>query len=124
MKKVILLFVIILTSNLTNSQTTKKKKSNPKANSIQYTEEKALELISDYYEFYNADEEYDNPVVRRISNNVFYVKVDYCGGGKDICYETNYNNGESTKHEFFWHSKVLILKIQSSTKYTVNEKYD
>ena len=90
---------------------------------IKYSEEKALELIADYYEFYNADEEYDNPVVRQISNNVFYVKVEYCTGGKDTCYKSDYNGG-TIKHDFFWSSKVLVLKIQSSTKYTVTVKDD
>ena len=120
MKKIILLFALLLTANLANSQNTKKK-TTTKSSSVKYSEEKALELIADYYEFYNADEEYDNPVVRRISNNVFYVKVEYCNGGKDTCYESDYNGG-TKKHEFFWSSKALVLKIQSSTKYTVTVK--
>ena len=66
-----------------------KKETTTKSSSVKYSEEKALELIADYYEFYNADEEYDSPVVRRISNNVFYVKVEYCNGGKDTCYESD-----------------------------------
>jgi hypothetical protein len=119
MKKTILLFTLILSYSLANSQTVKKKST---VNSVRYSEEKALELIADYYEFYNADEEYDNPIVRRISNNVFYVKVEYCSGGKNICYNSDYNGG--TKHEFFWRSKVLVLKIQSASKYTVTVKSD
>lgn len=122
MKKIILIIFVVLTSNFVGAQNTKKKTTS-KNSSAKYSEEKALELLADYYEFYNADEEYENPVVRRISNNVFYIKVDYCNGGKDICYESDYNGG-TKKHEFFWHSKVLILKIQSPTKYTVNEKFD
>jgi hypothetical protein len=120
MKKIILLFIIIWASNLANSQTNKKKST---VKSVRYTEEKALELIADYYEFYNADEEYDNPVVRQISNNVFYVKVQYCDGGKETCYESD-DNDETVKRDFFWSSKVLVLKIQSSTKYTVTVKTD
>ena len=120
MKRIILLFAILLTSNFAFSQTTKKKSTTTKR--IRYSEEKALEFIADYYEFYNADEEYDNPVVRQISNNVFYVKVQYCSGGKEICYEEV--DGEKVKKDFFWNSKVLVLKIQSSTKYTVTIKED
>lgn len=111
-----------MTANFANSQTAKKK-SNIKSNSVQYSEEKALELIADYYEFYNADEEYNDPKVRRVSNNVFYVSVKYCHGGKDICYNEDYN-GNKVKDDFFWRSKVLVLKIQSSTKYTVTIKED
>lgn len=122
MKKIILIFFILLTSNIANSQNSKKK-ATTKSSSVKYSEEKALELIADYYEFYNADEEYDNPVVRQISNNVFYVKVEYCTGGKDTCYKSDYNGG-TIKHDFFWSSKVLVLKIQSSTKYTVTVKDD
>jgi hypothetical protein len=122
MKKILLITLIVLSSNYANSQNTKKK-SNTKSSSVKYSEERALELLADYYEFYNSDEEYENPVVRRISNNVFYIKVNFCNGGKSICYQTN-SEGEETKHEFFWSSKVLILKIQSPTKYTVNQKFN
>lgn len=122
MKKIILIVFVLLTSNIANSQNTKKK-TIAKSSSIKYTEEKALELIADYYEFYNADEEYDNPIVRQISNNIFYVKVEYCNGGKETCYQSDYNGG-TKKHDFFWSSKVLVLKIQSSTKYTVTVKED
>ena len=121
MKKLILVLFLVWSSNLIYSQGAKKK-SNVKTNSIQYSEEKALELIADYYEFYNADESYDNPVVRRVSNNTFYVKVEFCNGGEEICFKNDYDN-EKVKNDFFWNSKVLILKIQSSTKYNVSIKY-
>ena len=106
-----------------------KKKTSTKSSSVQYSEDKALELIADYYEFYNADEKYENPVVRRISNNVFYVKVEYCNGGNDICFDQKTVRNEDGTTEFvqvrsehFWDSKVLVLKIQTSTKYTVTVK--
>jgi len=128
MKKIILIFIVLLTSNFANSQKVKKKTST-KSSNVQYSEDKALELIADYYEFYNADEKYENPVVRRISNNVFYVKVEYCNGGNDICFDQKTLRNEDGTTEFvqvrsehFWDSKVLILKIQTSTKYTVTVK--
>jgi hypothetical protein len=130
MRKLILIFIVILTSNFANSQKVKKKTST-KSSSVQYSEEKALELIADYYDFYNSDEKYENPVVRRISNNVFYVKVEYCSGGNDICFDQKSVRNENgttefieVRNEHFWDSKVLILKIQSSTKYTVTVKED
>jgi hypothetical protein len=128
MKKIVLIVLVILSANFANSQNTKKK-TTTKSSGVKYSEEKALELIADYYEFYNADEKYENPVVRRISNNVFYVKVEYCNGGDDICFDQRSVRNENgttefiqVKNEHFWDSKVLILKIQSSTKYTVTVK--
>ncbi|HFG0566541.1 TPA: hypothetical protein ACGFUW_002323 [Flavobacterium psychrophilum] len=112
MKKIILIFAFILSVNLANSQTTKKN-LNSKTISVQYTEEKALEFLEDYFSFYNADEAYRNPNVRRISNNVFYISLQTC-----------INKAEFMEDDFHWNSKVLVLKIQSSTKYTIKEKFE
>lgn len=106
-------------------QTTQKK---TQSKATVYSEEHALECVQDYYEFYNADESYSDPKVRRVSNNVFYISVKYCSGGKDICY-TKENIGTwdrpiyiEKKHDFFWHSKVLVLTCTSKTKYTIRVK--
>ncbi|HFG0566739.1 hypothetical protein [Flavobacterium psychrophilum] len=112
MKKIILLIAFILTANFANSQTTKKK-SNSKAISVQYSEEKALEFLEDYFSFYNADEAYRNPNVRRVSNNVFYISLQTC-----------INKTEFLEDDFHWNAKVYVLKIQSSTKYTIKEKFE
>jgi hypothetical protein len=108
-----------------SAQTTKKTTAQK---TTVYSEEHALECVQDYYEFYNADESYSDPKVRRVSNNVFYISVKYCSGGKDICY-TKENIGTwdrpfyiEKKHDFFWHSKVLILTCTSKTKYTIRVK--
>lgn len=108
-----------------NSQTPKKKIA---SKSTVYSEEHALECLEDYYEFYNADESYSNPKIRRISNNVFYISVKYCNGGKEVCY-TKENIGTwdtpiyvEKKNDFFWNSKVLVLTCTSKTKYTIKVK--
>jgi len=112
MKKIVLIVLIFLSANLANSQITKKK-SNSKVISVQYSEEKALEFLEDYFSFYNAAEAYRNPNLRRISNNVFYISLQTC-----------INEKEFMENDFFWHSKVLVLKIQSSTKYKIKEKFE
>lgn len=123
-----IIFVCIISSisiQKVNAQTTKKKVV---TKSTTYSEEHALECLEDYYEFYNADENYSNPKIRRISNNVFYISVKYCTGGKDICY-TKENIGTwdnpiyiEKKRDFFWSSKVLVLTCTSKTKYIIKEK--
>jgi hypothetical protein len=122
------LLVFTLTSIQSFSQSKINKKQSTQSSS-QYSEKHALECIEDYYEFYNADECYSDPKVRRVSNNVFYVSVKYCSGGKEICYKKE-NIGSwdnplyvEVKNDFFWHSKVLVLTCTSKTKYKVTIKY-
>lgn len=90
-----------------------------------YSEDHAMSCVSDYYEFYNADEHYSDVKLRRISGTVFYVSLKYCSGPKEICYEPEYIGGTTfyfKPKEFFWHSKVLVLTITSKTKYTIKNK--
>lgn len=115
MRRVLLFFVLIL---FTVECSIAQKKNRSKS----YSEEKALECIDDYYSFYHADYIYYKAETRRVSSNVFYVslqerfkeKDDHVIGGKFFFSDTD--------HSFFWHSKVLILTINSSTKYRVTEK--
>lgn len=127
LSKVIFLAVVFCIAQIQqlNGQTTTKK-TTPKATF--YTEEHALECVQDYYDFYNADESYSDPKVRRVSNNVFYISVKYCSGGKSICY-TKENIGTWDRplyiekpNDFFWRSKVLILTCTSKTKYSIRVK--
>ncbi len=127
--KPLVLLVFTLTSMQLFSQSKVNKKQSNQSSS-QYSEMHALECIEDYYEFYNADECYSDPKVRRISSNVFYVSVKYCSGGKEICYKkenilNTWNNPiyVEVKNDFFWHSKVLVLTCASKTKYKVTIKY-
>jgi hypothetical protein len=123
----ILLFLSITWIN-SFSQSNQNKKPTTQ-NTTQYSVNHALECIEDYYEFYNADEFYSDPKVRRVSNNVFYVSLKYCTGGKNICYkQVNIGTWDAPlyideKNEFFWHSKVLVLTCTSKTKYKVTVKY-
>jgi hypothetical protein len=116
----------VFSIQIVNGQNVQKKKSSSKATI--YSEEHAMECLQDYYDFYNADESYSDPKIRRVSNNVFYISVKYCSGGKDICY-TQEDIGSwdrplylEKKRDFFWHSKVLVLTCTSKTKYTIREK--
>ena len=125
----ILLTIMFITScNLVAAQTSSKKKSTS-TKAKYFSEDHALKCIEDYYDFYNADEHYLDPRIRRVSNNVFYVSVKYCIGGEEICFERKnigtwdnpiYITGEPK--EFFWNSKVLVLTCTSETKYKVRVK--
>lgn len=71
-----------------------------------HSEDEALALVKDYYEFYNAEMTYRNPKIRRISNNEFYVSLEECT-----------NKEMYTNDEFFWRSTVHTLVINSDGKY-------
>lgn len=119
MKKIVTILFCVLICTSAFAQKKKKK-------SVNYTEEQALEYIDDYFKFYNSNEVYENPQARKISSNVFYVKVETCSGGNETCYKTEYYEGVGSikqRNEPFWHSQVLVLTINSNGKYTVKEKY-
>ena len=133
MKNNIMLLACLL---LFNANSFSQKKTTHHTKVVKYTDEQVLKYIDDYYSFYNADEEYCCPSIRKISNNVFYIKVDVCT--KSFAYKdenvyegiTDPNTGETkmqikrikVKNDFFWHSKVLVLTIKSNGNYSVKEK--
>lgn len=113
MKK-ILFFSFLVIGVLGYSQ---KKKSSKGKSSASYSIEQALSYVEDYFDFYDANTEWDNPVIRKVSENTFFVKVSVCSGGREICYD---EDGE--KKDFFWRSQVYTLKINGSGNYTMNIK--
>jgi hypothetical protein len=77
------------------------------ASKQQHSEEEALKLIKDYYEFYNANFLYRKPKIRRISNDKFAISLEECiKEFRDI--------------EFHWSSKVLNLTIHTDGTYDIN----
>ena len=82
MKRILFIMCILVGIN-TYGQ---KKKSTQKYTKS-YTTAEALAYVDDYFSFYEADSFYENPEVRKISNNVFHVRVDVCAGYG--CYETD-----------------------------------
>ena len=106
------------------------KKKTTKKVTKSYTIEQALEYVDDYFSFYEADTAYDNPEARKISNNVFHIRVDVCKHGN--CYKTKIdwsNNDIKTvstgeKDSFWWESKLYVLTIGTGGKYSMKEKYN
>lgn len=90
-----------------SSSPTKQKKHVP----VKYDEGNALVCLYDYYEFYHADYTFRNEKIRRVSNNVFYISLQECLDKKEF-----------KESDFFWSSKVFVLTIHSSKKYTIKEK--
>ena len=71
------------------------------------TEVEALSTLKDYYEFYNANEVYRRPKVRRVDNNTFRISLEECP--------------KVFKHiEFHWNSSVKTLVINNDGTYNVN----
>jgi hypothetical protein len=73
-----------------------------------HTEEEALRLLNDYYEFYDANFVYRNPKVRQVSENVFKISLEECSKKT-----ASVNNG------YFWESIVIKLSIYDDGKYDV-----
>jgi hypothetical protein len=82
----------------------------PQSSSKSISEYDALQYVDDWYNFYNADMQYRNPSVRRISNNKFYISVEEC-------------QKSFTHDDFFWRSVVLVLNVKNNGKYTVDYSF-
>ena len=84
----------------------KQKLEEKKRQASYHSEEEALRLVKDYYEFYDADQTYRNPRVRRISNNSFRISLEECT-----------KKGSFSDDNFFWRSTVVRLTISEDGKY-------
>jgi len=87
-----------------------KQKEEQRLKELVYTEEEALRLVADYYEFYNSNMKYKNPKIRRTSNDSFQVSVQECLKKTGYC-----------DNETFWNSKVLTLTINKDGSYKVEK---
>ena len=114
MKRILFIMCILVGIN-TYGQ---KKKSTQKYTKS-YTTVEALAYVDDYFRFYEADLFYEDPEVRKISNNVFHVRVDICAGS---CYETN-AFGYRQKKDFLWRPTVYTLTIGTGGKYSMRAGY-
>jgi hypothetical protein len=73
-----------------------------------HSEDEAITILDDYYDFYNADMTYRNPRVRRVNGNTFKISLE-------DCQKTVQDN------DFFWSSHVLTLIINDDGTYKINE---
>jgi len=87
-----------------------KQKEEERLKELVHTEEEALRLVGDYYEFYNSNMKYKNPKIRRTSNDSFQVSVQECLKKTGYC-----------DNETFWNSKVLTLTINKDKSYKVEK---
>jgi hypothetical protein len=81
-------------------------------NSKYFDESEALNLVQDYYDFYNADFAYKNPRVRRMTNNKFRISLKEC-----------INKEPFLSDDFHWSSVNYILTINNNGKYTMNRDF-
>ena len=86
----------------------KSKQEEKKRIASMHTEEEAFRLLKDYYEFYDADNIYRNPKVRRVSENVFRISLEECT-----------KKGTFSDDDFFWRATVINLTIYENGKYDV-----
>jgi predicted nuclease with TOPRIM domain len=73
-----------------------------------HTENEALKLLEDYYEFYNSNFAYRSPKVRRENENTFVISLEQC-----------VNKEPFLSNDFHWSSKVVTLEIFEDGKYEV-----
>ena len=70
-------FLFIVTLLLSLSSYAQTKKTQPATNSkTAYTEKQAMQYMRDYYDFYKSDKKYRVLDARKVSSNVFHVKVE------------------------------------------------
>lgn len=77
-----------------------------------FDESEALNLVQDYYDFYNADFAFKNPRVRRMTNNKFRISLKEC-----------INKEPFLSDDFHWSSVNYILTINNNGKYTMNRDF-
>lgn len=118
MKRILFIMCILVGINIYGQ----KKKTTQKYTKS-YTTTEALSYVEDHFSFYEADTNYDNPQVRKISNNVFHVRVDVCWAGEN-CYTKDFTYGFLKKYNTLWHSELYILTIGTGGRYRMEKKFN
>lgn len=119
MKKIFTFLILISLLSL-NGYAQKKslsKKSPTKKALVTYTEDDVKKYIADYFDLYESEYTYSYNGYKKISRNVFQVKVETCRGKSD-CFTEHF--GIQQRDEFRWSSTVLKLTINGNGKYTVS----
>ncbi len=119
MKKIFtfLILISLISLNGYSQKKTPIKKSSAKKTLVTYTEDDVKKYIADYFDFYESEYTYSYNGCKKISRNVFQVKVETCRGKSD-CFTEHF--GVRQRDEFRWSSTVLKLTINGNGKYTVS----
>jgi hypothetical protein len=72
------------------------------------TESEALGYLKDYYEFYDANNIFRNPKVRRVDKNAFIISLEEC-----------LKKGGFSNKNFFWSSTVKKLVVNNDGTYSL-----
>ena len=112
-KKIVFLVLSLLIGASSYAQ--QKKKTVAKS----YTTEQAVGYAEDYFEFYEANTPYRNPIARKLSNNVFHIKVEIC-----TCYPKSFCYDEEGNERDCWQAKIYTLTIANGGKYKMEEKFN
>ena len=104
MKRIVFLVFFLLIG--ANSYAQQKKKTVAKS----YTTEQAVGYAEDYFEFYEANTPYRNPIARKL-----YICTCY---PKSFCYDDEGNERDC------WQAKIYTLTIVNGGKYRMEEKFN
>ena len=74
-----------------------------------FSEEEALSVLKDYYDFYNGEMIFRKPKFRRVDNNTFKISLEECT-----------KKGPFKGDNFFWRASVVTLVINNDGSYKVN----
>lgn len=100
-----------LSNRLEQFQTKRINKEEQEKSTRFHSEDEALQLVSDYFSFYNADHMYRNPRLRRTSDNKFIVSLEEAyKSSPDDC-------------EVCWTSMVYNLTINNDNTYKLKIRY-
>ena len=75
--------------------------------------------VAKSYTTEQADTLYRNPIARKLSNNVFHIKVEIC-----TCYPKSFCYDEEGNERDCWQAKIYTLTIANGGKYKMEEKFN
>lgn len=122
MKKIFTFLILISLLSL-NGYSQKKNtinKSSTKKTLVAYTEEDVKKYIADYFSFYMSENNYEYHGYKKISRNIFQVKVETCRKNSMECFGHIFAEDRYGKINSNWNSSILKLTISENGKYTIN----
>lgn len=121
MKKIFTFLIAIFLISLNGySQKKSSGKATSKKSLVTYTEDDVKKYIADYFTFYRSENNYEYHGCKKISRNVFQVKVETCRKNSTECYGHILAENRYGKINRNWNSSILKLTINGKGKYTVN----
>src|SRR5690606_1122547 len=79
-------------------------------NHIAFTseEKQVIDFLDEYYQFYNRDKIYRNPIIKKIDQSTFRVSVEQC-----------LSKGGFKEREIFWDSEIWEITLDENNEFQI-----